>query len=341
MNVAVAAPPGAAYDREMPTLAAALAPEEAQRQFEERLGRLAGTGGRLRVREIRVVRYKPGRRCLIEYRLEVERADAPPEEVSLLGKVRARRFGKSGLRLLRAFREAGFGPDAEDGICVPEPVGHIPKFRMWLQRKVPGRAATELLAEPEGAELARRIAEAAHKVHGAGVSPERSHSMADELRILRERLPLTLEEHPQWEERIMRLLEACEQLGATVPEPEPAGIHRDFYADQVIVDGDRLHLIDFDLYCAGDPALDVGNFLGHVAEQSLRRLGDPGALADVESALEERFLELSGEERRPAVRAYRTLTLARHVHLSTLFPKRRPFTGNLLELCEELLGARC
>jgi hypothetical protein len=57
--------------------------------------------------------------------------------------------------------------------------------------------------------------------------------------------------------------------------------------------------------------------------------------------MEERFVELAGEETRPAVRAYMLLTLARHVHLSTLFPERRPFTGSLLELCEEYLGTRC
>src|SRR2546426_9353652 len=38
----------------------------------------------------------------------------------------------------------------------------------------------------------------------------------------------------------------------------------------VIVNGERLFLLDFDLYCEGDPALDIGNFLGHITEQSLR-----------------------------------------------------------------------
>ena len=57
--------------------------------------------------------------------------------------------------------------------------------------------------------------------------------------------------------------------------------------------------------------------------------------------MEERFVELSGEAARPAVRAYADLTLARHVHLSTLFPERQAFTGDLLELCEERLGVGC
>jgi aminoglycoside phosphotransferase (APT) family kinase protein len=162
--------------------------------------------------------------------------------------------------------------------------------------------------------------------------------MADELHILRGCLQAVAEASPAWAPRLEPLFDACAGLGAAVPPAPPRGIHRDFYADQVIVDGPRLSLIDFDLYCAGDPGLDAGNFLGHITEQSLRTRGDPAALADREEALEERFVELSGEGTRPAVRAYAALTLARHVYLSTRLPDRRPWTASLLELCEERLG---
>jgi hypothetical protein len=332
---------GVTNDPAMSSLAAALDPAEVRRRFRGRLRRVTGENGLPRLRTIRVTRYKPGRRCVIEYDLEVERPDAAPEMVTLIGKVRRLRSGKSGYWLLSALWEAGFGADSADGITVAEPIGVVPEFRMWLQRKVQGQVATDLLAAPGGEDLVRRIAEAAHKVHRAGVLAKRRHTMNDELRILHERLPSVARSEPRWAWRIQRLLDACDRLGAGTLEPEPCGIHRDFYADQVIVAGPRLCLIDFDLYCEGDPALDIGNFLGHIREQSLRSLGDPEALADLEVAMEERFVELAGEQTRPAVRAYKLLTLARHVHLSTLFPERRPFTGNLLELCEEYLGTRC
>jgi len=332
---------GVTNDPAMSSLAAALDPAEVRRRFRGRLRRVTGENGLPRLRTIRVTRYKPGRRCVIEYDLEVERPDAAPEMVTLIGKVRRLRSGKSGYRLLSALWEAGFGADSADGITVAEPIGVVPEFRMWLQRKVQGQVATDLLAAPGGEDLVRRIAEAAHKVHRAGVLAKRRHTMNDELRILHERLPSVARSEPRWAWRIQRLLDACDRLGAGTLEPEPCGIHRDFYADQVIVAGPRLCLIDFDLYCEGDPALDIGNFLGHIREQSLRSLGDPEALADLEVAMEERFVELAGEQTRPAVRAYKLLTLARHVHLSTLFPERRPFTGNLLEMCEEYLGTPC
>jgi hypothetical protein len=337
VSIPVLDPFGVAGDPAMP-LALALDPAQAQQQFGRGLPRLAGPHGYVHVRGIRVTRYKPGRRCVIEYDVEVEQRERPPAALTLIGKVRRRQFGRSGYRLLAALWEAGFKTDSPDGISVPEPIAAVAAFRMWLQRKAPGRAATDLLAGPRGATLARRIAEAAHKLHRAWVPAERRHTMDDELRILHEVLPIVAQAASRWGRRIERLLDGCDRLGRATPEPTPRGIHRDFYADQVIVDGERLHLIDFDLYCEGDPALDVGNFLGHVTEQSLRTLGDPGAHDELEREMENRFAELSGEATRAALRTYATLTLVRQVYISTLFPERRRFTERLLELCEERLA---
>lgn len=340
MTVVVVDPFGVAADPEMRALTSAIDPVAAQEQFGRRLPRLAGPDGFVAVRAIRVTRYKPGRRCVIEYDVEVERPGHATRKVALIGKIRRRRSGKSGYRVLDSLWDGGFGADAKDGIVVPEPIGVVPEFRMWLQRKAPGRVATGLLAAPGGKALARRIAEAAHKLHEAGVEDERGrrHSIADELRILHECLPLVARAKPHWEARIERLLDACDRLGRAVPKPAARWVHRDFYGDQVIVDGERLCLIDFDEYCQGDPAVDIGNFLGAVTEYSFRTMHDPHALADVARALEDRFVELSGEARRGPVRAYALLTLVRQIYVSARIPERRAFTAGLLDLSEEKLG---
>ncbi len=338
MSVTVADPFDAASDPALPALARALDPVEVKHQFKRRLPRLAGAEGLVYPRAIRVTRYKPGRRCLVEYDVEIRRPDRAPEAATLIGKIRAGRFGMTDYQVLDAFWRTGFQDDSPDEISVVEPIATVAKFRMWLQRKAPGVPATELLGGRRGVWLARRIAEAAHKVHRAGVPAERSHTMADELRILHECLPTVAEAAPRWSGRIERILDACDRLGAATPEQPPRGIHRDFYADQVIVDETRLHLIDFDLYCLGSPALDIGNFLGHITEHSLRTRASQHALTDVEQALEDRFVDLAGEASRPTVRPYATLTLARHVYLSMRFPERRPFAERILEVVEERLG---
>ena len=337
--IPVTDPFNAAADAALPMLGAALDPAHAASEFKRRLPSLSGEG-RLKLKAIRVVRHKPGKRCVMEYDVEVRRPGEVDHAVTLIGKVRARRSGNEGFRQLEAIWNAGFDAQSADGISVPEPVGVISEFKMWCQRKVPGETATMVLRRPEGAALARRIAEAMHKLHRANLPTERAHTMGDELRILRECFAKLTVQKPGWTARLARLLVACEQLGAGVPPPNACGIHRDFYSSQVIVDGARLWLIDFDCFCLGDPGLDVGNFLGHVIEQALRERGDGAAFGAVEYALEERFVQLSGERVRAAVRAYTTLTLARHIYLSTQFPERAHTTERLLELCERRVDLR-
>jgi len=337
MSITVSDPFGAVSDSQLPMLALALDPVAAKSEFKRRLPRLSGEG-RLQLKAIRVIRHKPGRRCVVEYDVEVKQPDAPQHVVTLIGKIRARRSGNEGFRQLEAVWNAGFQSDSADGISVPEQIGVISRFQMWFQRKIEGETATRLLTEQDGVRLAVRIAEAIHKLHRANVPTERAHTMTDELRILRECLTKVAGQKPEWSARIGRLMHASERLGATVPEPKASGIHRDFYPAQVIVDASRLYLIDFDLYCQGDPGLDVGNFIGHMTEQSLRERGHAEALAEQERALEERFVELAGNASRTAIRVYTTLTLVRHVFLSTQFPERQQSTEKLLQLCEQRLG---
>jgi hypothetical protein len=330
-------PFGAASDEALPTLALALDPAVVKQEFKRGLPRLAGDEGQVKVKSIRVLRHKPGKRCVIVYDVRIERPDVPRRKAIILGKVRSRRFGNEPLRLLEAIWNAGFKNPCADGVAVPEPVGLIPKFQMWFQRWVRGTPSGALLAGPDGVVLARRIAEAIRKLHRAGVPTERSHTMADELRILHECVTRVETLRPELGPRLGRILKACERLGASVPAPKPCGIHRDFYPAQVLVDGPQLWLVDFDLYCHGDPGLDVGNFIGHLTEESLRTFGDAAAWRDREQAMEDRFVELSGQAVRASVRAYTTLTLVRHIYLSTQFAERTAWTERLVELCEERL----
>jgi aminoglycoside phosphotransferase (APT) family kinase protein len=128
-----------------------------------------------------------------------------------------------------------------------------------------------------------------------------------------------------------------DRFAEKVSAPQICGIHRDFYPDQVLIDGSRIYLLDLDLYTNGDPGLDVGNFNGHLIEHSMRLLGHPNALLQQQTALIDRFVALSGEAGRSSIEVYTSLTLVRHIYLSTQFPARRSFTEPILEYCEHIL----
>src|SRR2546429_6639903 len=100
MSILVSDPFGVAGDQAMPSLELALDPELAQQHLRDRLPRLAGKNGSVQLRTIRVTRYKPGRRCVIEYEVGVERPDGSPEAGVLGREVMAHRYCKSGDRAL-------------------------------------------------------------------------------------------------------------------------------------------------------------------------------------------------------------------------------------------------
>lgn len=327
MNVIVRDRFDSVADIKMPFLSSAIDPVQVEEFFSQYLSIAQNT----HLEKIEVIRHKPGRRCLIEYQLINDYGQI----INLIGKVRAKGTDFHSYELQKSLWESGFGEDSVDGISVPEPVGIIPEWQMWLQRKVEGVTFTQCLTQNNGVFLSQRIAEAAHKLHTTNISPRRSHTMNDELRILHERIPLVIQKYPQWQERLEKILEECDYLGNNTPEQNVCGIHRDFYPDQVIVNNERLYLIDLDLYCQGDPALDMGNFLGHIQEYSLRVFGDSEKLRDLELSLIERFVQLTSNEFRDAIESYTTLTLVRHIYISTLFLERSFFTELLLDLCEQ------
>jgi hypothetical protein len=310
----------AGADEGLPLVRAALDAGRARAALEARLGPIE-------LRTARVTRHKRARRCVVEY--DVVLAGEP---ATLVGKARAKGADRETFALHEALVAAGFDASSAHGVSVPEPVALVPELGMWLQRKVAGVPAGELLPGPGGARAARRVAEALHTLHEAGVPARRRHTVEDELRILRARLGALSE--PALAARVRRVLDGCERLGGSIGEAPRVGIHRDFYHDQVLLDGERVYIVDLDLYSEGDGALDAGNFLAHCTELGLRTAG---ALAGAEAAFATRYAELAGGEER--VRAFATLALARHIAISTLFPERRGWTAALVDLCEGRLRA--
>lgn len=348
-------------DPTIPFLESALDPSQAKAHLQTVVADLQ------RVRAAILVRHRVGRRALVKYRL-----DTAAGPTTVLGKIRAKGIDHHSYQVQQYLWHHGWNAHSLDRISTPKPLGTVNAWRMILQRWVPGRSATQLLGTPQGLVLMPRLAAVAHKLHQSDMPTTKTHTLADELQILRDRLPLVIDRYPTWAARIDAVLAGCETLAVRVSQAganesdihsgvqQPScpcrsdsshpitPIHRDFYADQILVDGDRpgsqrLWLVDLDLCCQGSPAVDIGNMIAHITEQSLREFGDAGILRDRESALHDSYLDVCGL---PAsgrnvlgqeIDLYSMLTLVRHIHISTRIANRRPYTERLIRLCETRL----
>lgn len=338
----VSDPLGAARDSDLPLLPGALDAAAMQRH----LGALLAphSPAALELESISVLRHKPGRRALIEYQVVVPppAPGAAQSRMRVLGKHRMRGLDSRTAGVMRALRERGLAGEASAVpgaplVRVAEPLGEIPELHLWIQRREAGSPATALLALPSGAALAARIGAGLARLHAAELRSKRDHPLAQELAVLRERLEVVAAEQPAWRERSERIAAACERLAARLPDTARTGIHRDFYSDQVVVDGAALTIVDLDLFAYGDPALDAGNFLAHLTEQALREHGEPEALADREHAFREAYLSRAPSADAQSVRTYEVLSLARLLQVSRRIPERRATTEALFDWIEHRL----
>ena len=211
----------------------------------------------------------------------------------------------------------------------------VPALGLWLQRHIAGETVTTLLTQgklPNPSLAAAAIA----KLHNAAVPVSRHWTVEQELDTLRDRLGQLGLARPELRARLRSLISACKKLAeATVSVPDKV-LHRDFYPDNLLFERDRVAIIDLDLVALGDPALDVGNFLAHVTELSLRRWGEPDRFGGWQREFQNAYFSLSGTT--PNIWIYELLTLVRLTEISTRMADRRFLTGAMLDLCESKLG---
>lgn len=286
------------------------------------------------LRSARILRYKPGRGCVVRYAVERRHGGSVP----VLGKVGRSRPDWRTHAVQRTLWQGGFDGSGPEPVAVPEPLGVVAELNMWLQRHVPGDTATTRLLERFDPSLGSRVARAIRHVHASRLVPERTHTIADEWEIVTDRLARVGAFRPGWRRRLEGVAKRCRQLAAALETTSVAPIHRDFYPDHVLVHGSRLYLIDFDLCSQGDPALDAGNFIGHLLELAVRHSGSRAAFEECAAAFEHEFARLAGLDAAARVPGYVTMTLARHVYISTQFHDRRAHTEELLDLCERRLS---
>jgi Ser/Thr protein kinase RdoA (MazF antagonist) len=322
-------------DPQLPFLRQALDPAQMESRFRKlnalERERLMG----MSLVSATLLRHKLGRRCLIEYRFHSVTGD---EACVWLGKMRSRRGRALGLQVARDLRAAGLTEDSE--VAVPEPVGEIPEWPMDLQQRVAGDDLFRCLVggDAVAVSLSVRCARAISRLHGSGVTVPRNHTLAEELAILRDRWVRLEADHPRLAGRLRRVLVDCERLADGTPEGPCTLVHRDYYPDQVLVEGARLWLLDLDLCAMGDPCVDHGNFLAHMQEWSLRRHGTLDALHGCVEGYRAAALAAVGTEGERRLEAWQTLALVRQVSLCTQFVDRRHLMPVLLELSERRLA---
>src|SRR5215212_4384754 len=142
-------------------------------------------------------------------------------------------------------------------------VAYLPDDRLLVQGEVQGTSLSHMLRHAEAVPAVRRVAQAvaalhcldvippAHRVELGRTDPQRLHRTAERLRV----------SHPDLAAAVTAVESGILCGLAAIGELSSVPVHGDLKAAHVVLDADRVVLLDLDKFAAGDPMLDVTHLL--------------------------------------------------------------------------------
>jgi len=284
------------------------------------------------------VRYKPGVRCVVRYRLGA--TDGP---VELYGKLQADGV-EDDLATIEGLRRAAA---ADPGMPAVLPVTAAwPELGMLAQPAVErgaelhDRAFDPAVGEDERERLLHAAGRCLAALHRAALPGLTSVVQADDLAELHGYLAPVRQADPDLAKAYEAVLDGLERAGREGAAQAPATGHGAMRTDQFLIGADGgLVLIDLDGVCLAEPARDLGNLLAYLDWKAIRRpdgaawAGRAGAafLAGYETELPVRAdrvaLYRAGSLLKIAGRRYRSLT----VREWPLVPRLVDAAGDLID----------
>jgi len=279
------------------------------------IGPDAGHGMRC---DAELLSQKAGDRWIIRYRLAG--AEGPP--IDILGKLYRRRWRAWTMyHRLGALGRAAV--DVTGARSVQTPLGLHRDLGLLLLEYVEGEDLRHAIASDGGDGAFASAAGWLAGLHTLAPLPRLRHVTPQEELAKAAAWCVSLAGRlPGEGSRLARMGERLQQVAVSMHDGNEAMVHRDFYYANVLWDGCRVWVLDFDQLRASDPAFDVGHFLAHLEALAYRATGNARAYAEAGTRFLLSYEAASGcsfRERLPAYRAYTFLKLA-----ATEAKRRRP-----------------
>jgi Phosphotransferase enzyme family len=267
-------------DEALPTLPRLTDPEQARELLEQSIRAGSPAYPDLRIQSCipRVMRYKPGSRCTILYRLQYgpDASDTWPDVV-----VAKTYQGDKGWIADEGMRKLWGSPLSKgDIVTIAEPLAYVPELKLLVQGPIrEEQTLKELIRSalrdgtPEALEqlyqYMRMTAAGLAALHQSGAYHGETATWADEISEIREVIEQLGLSAPELVDAAAPLLRRLEQLDAQYPADPAVPTHRSFRPAQVLIHKGKIGFIDFDGFCQAEPALDVALFCATIKDIGL------------------------------------------------------------------------
>jgi hypothetical protein len=309
---------------------------------------------------VELVDYGRQHRATLRYYVDAYVGEnAEPQSLLVYGKLTGDGSGAMAESISATLRERVEASATGYHFDVPMVLPWQPELKLSLLEAIPGQAliGDQLKARlrdkpPPAGELSLEemidiCAHIAATLHTSGLALGRRRTLDDELAALQRGVENVQHVSTELGERLAGCLNQIAYYGS---QTEPLSLcfnHGDFTYGQILFDGTRTGLIDFDSVSQAEPALDLGQFLTYVRVASLKSKLSPAATRAFMEQLADRFLisyaDAAGDlvsnsaRLRKRVALYRTISLLRRSLRSWQKFKPGRIQSALVLLEEELL----
>jgi hypothetical protein len=290
-------------DAALPSLPILTDPEQARALLERSIRAAAPAYRDLRIESVapKIMRYTPGSRCTVLYRLRYPDglADGRGWPDLVVAKTYKGGKGKHAYAGMRALWEAPFR--REGGVTLAEPLAFLPELNVLVQGPIREeytlqelitssvRAGTpQALDELYG--FVRRTAAGLAGLHRSEVRFGTVRAWEDELAEVRQVVGNLATAVPRLAAAAEPLLVQLETLAAAHRADPIMTIHGTFRPGQVLIYRGQIGFIDFDSFCQAEPALDLSLFLRRTKDIVLSAFEQEDAGSPIDEAARARLL---------------------------------------------------
>jgi hypothetical protein len=322
-------------DRRLPTLPSTLDGRAMASVLETTLAARTG-GARVNHVEIRVVRYKPEQKCLVRYDVSwaPEALPCPP---TVYGRISSAKTFARTSEVLRRVRQGADGLLFE----LPEPLGAVPELRLELLSDVPGVVLFALVGSEAFPDLCRRAGQGLRQFHSLPVALDRDWTREATVGRLAAGGAAFASLLPSRSKRIEALRRRLEERLTSAPPAARCLIHHDFHGDNILVDGERLGLLDFEDCTMGDPADDVGANWAQLTWHTLKAPAGTAIAEEGRGEFLQAYLEKASAEETESITAHAALHCFLYASQCLRHPRdaaRHADAEAMLAACEAVLA---